>query len=474
LIRRWLRSVMLLLPALAVACVGAAWLFTQIGGDARGARLYAGPYSTRILALRAVVAQKHALGELPLSLPVEWVVTQGRQTMRRDGASDQEGVVELNLPLALGEEPPVVELRVRGSVSGSQPGQLLSVTRFAAVGTRPEVSMPTVPTLGGWLSAAATGALEIQVGLETGVLAVPFSSRLWIKVTEGGNPASMVPLSVNLSGAEPALSNLQTNADGVASLALLPTEHSVELSVVAGQGLHSSRLLLELPVVPGALFAELIRPKRIHAAESRDSTQLQGSVLRVSSATPRSSAYLSLILGDEVLALTHVSLREEGTFYTGELELSALSSWGLVPPRGQGDLGVHGLKSAIEPSLWAVVSSEPDAASPALVGWPLGPATGPRRNFNARLRLVADGVQQNSEQRAQLLNRVRDWVLWGLAAALGIELLLLHASLRADNQIQMLGEVPLPPVRGAATALALLVLGFSALMSFVWFAFGTP
>lgn len=217
----------------------------------------------------------------------------------------------------------------------------------------------------------------------------PLQDELVIRARRAGSPVEGARIEAKLEGGEPAVSQLRTDARGLARLTVRPSEASlrVALSAVA-EGIGEGTLAARLPVVQGA-----IRVTR------------EGDVLRLASSGAATRAFLGFF--------------DENRRYLGaQVPLSTTPNGGLV-----GELPwPQGLSAS---PLWVVASSQADLASPSAVGWPVSGASEPDpKTFDARELLLLDGapaIRQREERRAR---RVR-WVSAGYAfAALLVTLLL--------------------------------------------------
>jgi hypothetical protein len=160
---------------------------------------------------------------------------------------------------------------------------------------------------------------------------------------------------------------------------LSPSDHVVELNVVARAdserfGPLEGRWEGLLPVVPGASFAVI-----------------EGTQLVVSSPVARDVAYVDLVRAGQVVHSLDLPLQ-----VSDQSQGISRARWPL------GTLGSH--------ELFAVVSSEPDFRSMALVGWPLSNDGEVNATWDLRSRLVFDGVAQN---RASSTRRSRNSALFG-------------------------------------------------------------
>ncbi len=211
---------------------------------------------------------------------------------------------------------------------------------------------------GGWLEGNAPTALRVRLAPARGALAVPFRDALVLDVRDERGPieGASVELSVEACTVH-AKAPLVTDAGGRARVDVTPLNHAAPFTATARtvDG-REGRLEGALPIVPGAIDA------RITARE-----------LRVVSPIERDVAWLALVT-------------ESGRLGGGRLALT---------PDGRGGaVATYPLPDPMKPPVWAVVSSEHDMASMALIGWPLfGDVSGePPRTFAPRDRLLLDGL----------------------------------------------------------------------------------
>jgi hypothetical protein len=240
------------------------------------------------------------------------------------------------------------------------------------VSAAPEAWSRAARRRGEWVDGRTEKGLVMRASAERGVFAVPFQDGLRVEVRRHGVPAGgiVVTAASETSDVEPA--SAITDPSGRVRLLVRPREHAaaVTLRASAPDGVGVS-LDLALAVVPGALHASLVD---------------EGLV--VQSPIARTRAYVAV-----------VGERER---FTGGPVTLASDGHGNV----RGVLPVAGLPA--DGPLWAVVSSEPDLHSAALVGWPvrLRPPPEakeePARTFDVPDLLMADGVA-----RAMAKERVR-------------------------------------------------------------------
>jgi hypothetical protein len=312
---------------------------------------------------------------------------------------------------------------------------------------------------GGWLPGQGEGTLLVRVAPGEGAIAVPFATEVLVRVTPRASAAATAPsasdargtpgvrLELELTGADVSDSErgraLLTDAAGGARLRLAPSEHAVTARIRAtSESGDEAQWYGALPVVPGALRAAL-----------------DGAELVVSSPIARDEAFVSIVTESERLAGAVVALTADDAGASGRLALQP----SLVARLGG------------EPA-WAVVSSEYDKRSPAVVGWPLAPhgrsPSEPVLTFDVADRLLVDGLPGAlaTEQRERLARRR---TALGLLVALGIAMTaLLGYELRRRRTPRADGpELALEP-RGwlIGVAIACVALAVAALSVFGWLA----
>jgi hypothetical protein len=403
------RRLLLILPAVAVGIV--LWAVLA-GGGARpvlGIQVLGGPSragASLSVLLRAVQSDGTRATPVP-ALDVRVRVRNAGEERFWTGVTDATGHAEMWLDLKAPSSDP--SLRVTAASTGDVLGEGMLVLDAASW-------QSGVRRQGGWLPGRAQGALLLRVVLGEGALAVPFAGDVWVQVL--GEPGSTSPsssgsasargataiagarLDVELEGAELVVPTLSappiSDARGLVRLTLRPLEHAVALRLRATAPLGTGSWYGALPVVPGALHASL-----------------EGGRVSIRSPIERDVAYVSVVTESERLAGAILPLTATGDgAATGLFELPPL------------------IRARIErqPS-WAVVSSEDDKRSPAVVGWPLavedaallGPTT-----FDAPDRVLIDGVKQalaNDEALRSSRRSSAAQLLLGVGAALVVLLL---------------------------------------------------
>jgi hypothetical protein len=438
----WLVRALLATPALIVVLVGGAWWFGRQHNSFSAVRVFAGNQAAQMLAVRAVRVRvdgsrespelgciRLELGELQgAALPG---TQQGAARVAAKQCTNDDGVAAFNVDLAAGLTPSSA-FRLLSEENGAllAEGQVRDVSQVRAASA--------VVRKGGVVQGRTEGELEFEVGLEQGVLAVPFPGRVRVGVRYAGKPVA-ARLLLTASGAE-VLHELSTDALGVALVVIEPRDFVVELELTAraldAQGRElSGRWFGGLPVVPGASWATI-------------ETQQGQDELVVRSPVARSALYVDWLAQGHVLQSVNVPLVERDGIATGTCPL----------PAGAGT------------ELYAVVSSEPDLQAMALVGWPLRRATEPalvRATWDARAVLVLDGVAQLRQRAAEQGRRLRGWVF--TLAALGALLegvLFWRLVSRTRSHSTELGLVRRDAVWvwGILLCVALALLGLAALM----------
>jgi hypothetical protein len=382
------------LPFAAVTVIGFAVLVVGAPRPYAAARIHGGPVlGVKQVSLRVAGILREGEVELPLAGErVRVELNAGRQARAWEGALDDQGFAFPHFEL---EQPAAsdVELSVR-RLSG---GQALAQGRVALSSQR---WSERAQRRGGFVPGKQTGELRVRVAPGAGAFAVPFSTPLWIEVFDGTSPVEGARLELSPQGLQLPKTSAVTDARGRAALAVVPLEHVVSVRVNAQVGPRSGTWAGALPIVPGAMLA------------SRE----QGR-LTVRAPIARARAYWSV---------QTASARLLG----GAVELAPDSRGGAV--------GSVDLPELPREPVWCVVSSEPDLASPATLGWPCTAAQGeqPPQTFavaDERLvdgALAAFGRETERRHRARLLA-----LLFGLGAALLTVLLMLKQS--RDSRLRL-------------------------------------
>lgn len=389
------RFLLLVVPLSAVAVV---LLGVVLGGvrPFRSARVYAGPTEgVSELCLRVELGERSRAVELPLARESFGVllVEGGRRVATARGRTDELGSAEVKLHLPRARDS-AFELRIESPSRVEAPfaaGLVLGKRRtFQAVSRR-----------GGFQSGRA-GDLELSVAPAHGVLVTAqgaLQDELVIRARRAGAPVTQARVSVKLEGGEPAQAELATDAQGLARLAVRPSDAQLRVSLgVSADGIAQGTLAARFEVVQGAIRAR------------RD-----GARLRLESSGAATRAFVGFF--------------DETQRYGG-------GSAALAPaPDGRlvGELAWPEELTAAP--VWVTTSSQPDLASPSAIGWPVVTGGEPDpRTFDARELLLLDGApvaQQREERRAR---RIR-WVSAGYAAvALLLTLVMFVRRIRASDQ----------------------------------------
>jgi hypothetical protein len=258
----------------------------------------------------------------------------------------------------------------------------------------------------------------IEVAVSRGVLAVPFPGEVVVRLRRAADAVIGAKLELELTGADLLREgpqrrdvSLVTDARGEARIIAVPREHAVELTVrvaahddksplstrLGGDEKSGGTWFGALPVVPGAAWIERTDER-----------------LRVYTPVTRRAAYVHLVrpAGESWLGTVTLSLDESGSY--GALDLPEAFA------KGGG--------------FFAVVSSEPDTQSMALVGWPVG-FSAPSASFDLRLPLIADGILVAREALTNNRARRASWALWSCAAAAALEAVLLLLVMKAPSRL---------------------------------------
>jgi hypothetical protein len=292
---------------------------------------------------------------------------------------------------------------------------------------------------GGWVNGSSASTLRVRAAALSGVLAVPFQSQFVVEVSTTSGPLANARVELQADGAEfePGQRELrrETGADGRATFPLRPFEHFAELRAHVTTSEHGeAELRLGLQIVPGAFFP-----------------MLQGSQLRIRSPVPRAEAFFAIV-------------DETSRYQGGRVALNPASN-------GTADAVVELTGLPARP-FWVVLSSEPDLASPAAVGWPMGErAREPLATFDVRDVLLYDGIPEARER--QRIHQRRTLLLASGACVLALLLVAtwLVRSVRASkltlstHLAETLAEEPLaeriqdPGLNALRLAVGLLLVG---------------
>lgn len=364
------RILLFVTPVSAVAVV----LLGVVSGGVRpfrSARVYSGPtQGITDLCLRVELGDRDRVVEVPAGgVPFSVYALRGGQRMASSrGRTDELGNAEVRLQLPrpvdsafeLLVEPVGADLPplARGLVLGS-------TDAFKRASRR----------RGGFQRGRHTGPLALSVAPARGVLVTAQGSlddELVIRAARGDEVVVGVPITVKLEGAEPSEAQVTTDTLGLARLRVRPSDAEVRVTLSsASQEQGESTAATRFEVVQGAIRATK-----------------QGDVLLLESSGAAPIAYLGFF--DETKryggARVPLVLAPDGRL-VGEL------SW------------PHFAASS---PLWAVVSSQPDLASPSAVGWPLGDLRTPDpKTFDARELLLLDGAPAARLREERRAKRIR-------------------------------------------------------------------
>jgi hypothetical protein len=442
------RRLLLALPAAIAAVVlwavltaGAPRPVTSVqvlGGPTRGIR----HLSVLLRALSSDGSRAQPIAALPLRVAAH----DASRIAAWQGQTNAGGYAEARLDF--GELlPNTVELRVESTATGEllAEGALSLLAEDWRAGVRRQ---------GGWVPGQSQGELRVRVAPAEGVVAVPFATEVVVAIgaseDESGGARSVgagVKIEAELEGAEllsPEPGGFAlTDAEGNARLRLAPAEHAITLRVRAKRDDGSSgEWYGALPVVPGALRAAL-----------------DGAELLVSSPIGRDEAFVSIVTETQRLAGAIVQLTPDDGGASGRLALEPTL-----------------LTRLSEQPTWAVVSSEYDKRSPAVVGWPLARTKRapfePALTFDVADRMLYDGLPAAlARERQQRTARRR--IALVLLVALGVAM---SGLLGYELRRRRAASAGAPPIaldpRGwlIGAAIASVVLGVAALALFGWFA----
>lgn len=399
----------------------------------RSARVYAGPtQGQRELNLRVELGERDRVAEVPVpSASFAVVAVEGGQRVAHvNGKTDELGIAEVSLLL-----PRAIDSAFELSVESAS-ADALSLARGLVLG-RLEAFRAAAVRRGGFERGRHGGDIALSVAPAHGVLVTAQGAlvdELVILAERAGAPVSAARISVKLEGAEPADSRLQTDQQGLARLQLRPSETSVRVSLQAvAEGIGEGTLAARFDVVQGA----------IRATRREDRLLLESS-------GAAADAWLGFF--DEE--------RRYGGMRAG-LTLAADGRLTADVPLPQALLGVS--------PLWAVVSSQPDLASPSAVGWPIARETEPApRTFDARELRLLDGAPAARAREDRRARRIRLVTAGYAALALMLTLYMFVRRVRdADSNIERHLEragaedvaLSIAPSRNARTLLAAACIG---------------
>jgi hypothetical protein len=363
------------LPFATAAVVGFALFVVGAQRPYVGARLYGGPTENAPrLSFRLEVVERYRGVEGPLTADAGPFTVDARfqdgSSARWTGQLDSLGMASVTL------EPPGGVVRGAAQVRVLRPG--------AEPIAEGQVWLPIAAWLaraerhGGWLDVPSKGELKVRVALARGALAVPFAEAIWIEVTRGGRALAGAKLRVEPEGVRlvrPSARDtlIDTDAAGRVAIVVAPREHNVALSVVVEQAGARGEWYSRLPVVPGAYSVTLVDRR-----------------LRIESPVARDVAFFALLTDRARIAGGPVQLDPDG--------------------RG-GAVQIVDVGPLPDQQIWAQVSSEPELASAATVGWPLRvPATpvgDPPNTFQVPDHLLLDGLGMGARAELQRRSKAR-------------------------------------------------------------------
>lgn len=404
---KWLgvleRGAILTLPALAIVSVTAGLV---IGRErpVLYARAYGGPtVGARVLSFRLELREHTAEGDGPWSGPARVEIDQtSGQKMQWSGRTDDEGLAEVRFEPAAPFQGPLrarvyAQSRDREELTAKRARPLTEAT----VAVTREAWARGGPGTAAWVSHRE-GDLTIAAAASRGAFAVPFEDALLVKVLISDRNAPGVPITVSAEGAEAHVREPLTDKDGFAHVRVRPLLHDAQVTVEARvRSGEMGKLVVALPVVPGAIHAE-VEPYP------------DGFDILVRSPIPRERVYVTFVSDAERLAGAIVRLQPDDKG----------AAQGLIRSLPANIVEGHENGRAI----WVVISSEPDSRSPGAVGWPLnGPYEGePRPTFDVPDALWFDGKPEGFARETARTRRART-----LGAIVAATLLLVTGSLVA-------------------------------------------
>jgi len=360
----------LALPAATIAVAGLGLFAAGRAHPVLGARIRGGPTEgAHTLAFRVEVVERRGGEERPWSGPaIVDLRPLAQPAMQFTGNTNGEGALDVQMsPLRAVQGP--VRLRVSVGDGTQSITEGIARVKADAWATRPA-------GIAQWVAAEGS-PIALRAAAMRGAFAVPFEDALFVEAKlGGGGPAPRVALHVVGTGVTPPSQDVVTDDSGRAVLRLTPVEHAASVKIDArGAGDQQGSLTVALPVIPGALHADVVGPCS------------DNCVLEIASPIPRETAYVAIVTARARVAGSIVALKPDGKGGArGELTLLPLSS---------------------DPT-WAIVSSESDLRSPSVVGWPIDrrPANEPRPTFEPGDVLWLDGVAPRAAAETARARRV--------------------------------------------------------------------
>lgn len=389
----------LALPTVAVAAVAFAVLIVGRPKPVVGARLRGGPTEgAHSLSWRLEVVERDGDVERPCAGRAVEVEARfaGGGSAAWSGTLDAEGAAAVSLPRRAAAIAGPVQVHVTASgLAAGVVDQSIQVTAAAwSEGARRR---------GGWVhGAAATNGASLKAAPARGVFAVPFRDPLWVALDGVHLTDALVPIRATADGGtvDGAVTVSSDHVHG--RFFFTPIEHAVSVAFAAtlpdGTDLH---LDLAPAVIPGALHASL-----------------NAGAIIVESPILRDRAYVAVV-------------DETERILGGTVVLS--------PDDQGGARGTLPAPSLPEGPLWAVVSSEPDLHSGAMVGWPLrdGDGAAPATTFDVPDLLIVDSVGPAQATERARVRRIRSLAAEFAALALTLSaIVLVRVSRRASTGLQ--------------------------------------
>jgi len=406
----------------------------------RSARVYSGPtQGVTELSLRVELGERDRVLEVPLANePFSIVAVEGGQRVAAArGRTDALGSAEVMLHLPRPRDS-ALELWIEPQ------GQVAAPLGRGLVLGRADAFRAAARRRGGFQSGRHDGEIELLVAPAHGVLVTAqgaFDDELVIRARRAGAPVAGARIGVKLDGAEPAESQVKTDAQGLARLHVRPSDASVRVALEATADGAQGTLATRLDVAQGA-----IRVTR------------QGDRL--------------LLESSGAAALAHLGFFDQNQRYLGlEAPLSPAPDGHLV--------GEVPWPAGLQASpLWVVASSQADLASPSAVGWPVVGGSEPDpQTFDARELLLLDAAPVARRREESRARRVRLVTAGYATLALFMTLLLFARRVKdadrdiarhlAGSGIEDLDHSIVPARKGRAVlAAACIGLGFIVLALF--------
>lgn len=378
-----LQQLLLAIPAMAVAWVGAIWFIGRATSPSWAAVMWVASSAPDQVLIRAQLATFPERSSSRLPSVVTAQIAQPGAPMLVEGAVGPDGIVDFDVASSAAVSQHEVALFT------ADQGERLAFGRWTQAELTAPVTLGESPRPVTLLPSGPTFAWSLRHG----VLTVPVPDELRLTaLAPGAAGVSSAAVSLELEGATGPNGQTQTTLTDGETWPVTPHHHVVEATLrsTSVDGVESSATVL-LPVVAGAIAARVER-----------------GGLQVISPVPRAQAYVAISRADRVIALGRVALQPQ------------VDSDGGVLHEGRFALSPRLLAELERGPVWAVTSSEPDFASDAAVGWPLSGGEQRVAKFDWGQRF--DGFAQQARHVAERRQMWRVYAWSGLGLACLLEL----------------------------------------------------